>query len=345
MKLSLIQESAYDDLEDKDQFVDHQCISCGGPLEGMVECAGGCGQELISEVCDSCARIHNSELYCNDCWMTKSGGQYWKAAASNTESGTTWRIDESYEGLEDADEFGEPSLGLCFGCGRDVPEDYMGPWICRKCDAVAHFSCAMPTQEDIRKYDANRNGFTSTGWHYGPGDPHEPGVPFITNANVLVGTRILAATRAYDIYYCPDCAKEVAKLHMESYEGLEDADAFEEDEEDLPIEWRSVYTTRLNGVRGEINLLVDVNNPRRWEVMFDDGTIDERDLSFIQQLATWLGVQWSYRTSYDDLTARVKDKIYLKAYKDNRWRWPPHWGRLWEPPPGYPEPEPPNWYY
>lgn len=333
-------------------------------------------------------------------------------------------IAESYEGLEDEDQFGEPSLGLCFACGNDVPEDTLGPWVCRRCDAVAHFSCAMPTREDIRKYDEERSGITSTGWAYGPHDPPNimPGRPLRQNHNVMDGVRVLAATRAYDEYFCPDCAKEMlaesyegledadtfedddvvfcdgcgvqyafgnADLTLcercgskycfrcieggelpdmvydednglltrcaycpsplpslrESYEGLEDADAFEEDEEDLPIDWRSVYTTRLNGVRGEINLLIDVNNPRRWEVMFDDGTIDERDLSFIQDLATWLGVQWSYRTSYEDLTARVKDKIYLKAYKDNKWHWPPQWGRLWEPPPGFPEPEPPNWYY
>ncbi len=218
----------------------------------------------------------------------------------------------------------------------DVPEDSVGPWVCDRCDIAVHFSCAMPTQKDIHQYDSQREGITSTGWYYRP----EPGQYFRQNHNVLQGQRVLAATRCYDVYTCPNCAKTGNLTESSDYDGLEDADEFEKDYE---IEWRSVYQFTI--ACDQVTLLIDVNSPQRWDVMFGENIIDDFDLSFIQELATWLGVQFYHQTSYEKLTEMIKDKVYLRAYKDNRWRWPPQWGRLWEPPQGFPPKEPPDWYY
>ena len=141
----------------------------------------------------------------------------------------------------------------------------------------------------------------------------------------------------------------------ESYEGLEDADEFEDESDPIEIEWRSVYTTRIYGTGTRVGLLIDINNPRRWEVIvindrsgyyaslenhdefdLEDSVIDAKGRDYLTHLATWLGVKWSNRTSYENLLSSIKDQIYLKAYKDNTWNWPPQWGLLWDPPEGFP---------
>jgi len=344
MKLCLIYEQGdYEGLEDADEFEPNELVL-------------SCFHELCDEPAAHACPICHEEL-CDNCYRHHMEGPCGDRIQDFVDEFPTGPIEESeYSGLEDADEFETGYLGNCTQCGREITQEDDGVWKCGnqvcagECGEVAHFSCAMPSRADLEIYETQPEGVMSSGWYFRRQNARGP---FRSNWNILQGQRVLAAARAYDEYLCPNCAEQAGYI-AESYEGLEDADEFDNYE----IEWRSIYRGSIPNTSVRWILIVDANNQERFNIYIspvrgragepvdDWREIDDFDLSFIQELATWLGVKWSHRTSYEKLTDGVLDALYMRSleHKD-RWNWPGEWGRLWEPPKGYPPNRPPNWYY
>ncbi len=165
-------------------------------------------------------------------------------------------IIENYENLPDEDMFG--GYGDCTQCGRFVRQEDVPPLFqCASggCYNVTHFSCMLPRQEDIYKYEIADPGVTthfSSRW-----------------ALLRRKKRKLASDDVHDSVWCPDCvvkmmndwsslsksdpnwkASEGPWRHpvSESYDGLPDEDEFngEEEEWDIEGDWCYDHNCHVN---------------------------------------------------------------------------------------------------
>jgi hypothetical protein len=100
---------------------------------------------------------------------------------------------------------------MCERCNRDVTDRDIDPSVCDDCGNIAHFSCTIPTQADLRAYETKKEGTLSTGWAF---------------RRTKEGD--LAAHRCFDKWLCPSC-NNVITLDESNYEGLVDDDKFDKE--------------------------------------------------------------------------------------------------------------------
>jgi len=103
-------------------------------------------------------------------------------------------VKSPYDKLDDDDHFG-PIGEPCEKCGQIVEDDDADSFRCDLCfDSVAHFSCAVQTQKDLKKYEEENRAILSSGWYFEYG--------YHTKS-------LRAASRTYDTYGCPNCIEKI----------------------------------------------------------------------------------------------------------------------------------------
>lgn len=308
---NLGESSEYNDLEDSDQF-GLGCDYCGAPIgEGEpVECAGGCGELITLRLCHDCLDTTSmtNMPWCNNCWRRRFGP-----------------IEESeYNDLEDADQFDYD--WYCSNCDNET--GYIGGAhadTCNKCGSIWCEKC-LPGGRTWRHqasspWAKNFRTYPQIDLDQDPSDSNS-----VWTYNILLE--------------CPHCMSGSGGIH-ESYENLEDDDKFEE----APgVLYAILYRHFVRGVRDPFELIVDVAEPLRLDVEFDDQRIDGFSMDTVRNLATWLGISWSRQTPFPTLVYAIKDTVYDKAYKNkDEWEMPYEWRD--NPPQNWPPSPLPDWDY